>query len=112
MTEIRRGSVVWFDANPVRGREQGGHRPGLVIASDGYLRTATTLTIVLPVTTTDRGWPNHIRLRGDLDLDLPSFAMTEQPRTVDRARITSVAGVVDDDTMDEVDRWLRVFLGL
>ena len=112
MTDLRRGAVVWFNADPVRGREQGGHRPGLVIASDGYLRTATTLTIVLPVTTTDRAWPNHVRLQGDLELEQASFAMTEQPRTIDRARVTSVAGHVDAETMHQIDRWLRVFVGL
>ncbi|MCL2780879.1 MAG: type II toxin-antitoxin system PemK/MazF family toxin, partial [Actinomycetia bacterium] len=84
----------------------------LVIATDGYLATATTLAIVLPVTTRDRGWPNHIRLRGGHELGRECYAMTEQPRTVDRARITGVAGAVDEDTMREVDRWLRAFLGL
>lgn len=38
--------------------------------------------------------------------------MTEQPRTIDRERITSIVGRVDDDTLRDVDRWLRVFLGL
>jgi mRNA interferase MazF len=110
---LRRGSVVWLDLDPVKGHEQSGHRPALVIASAGYLSRATSIAIVLPVTTTDRGWPNHIRLRGDsLDLDRPSFAMTEQPRTIDRRRITSTAGTVDPETMHEVDVWLRDFLAL
>lgn len=113
MTELRRGSVVWLDLDPVRGREQSGHRPALVIASAGYLSRATTIAIVLPVTTTDRGWPNHIRLRGDsLTLERPSFAMTEQPRTIDRGRITSEAGAVDARTLREIDVWLRDFLAL
>jgi len=105
--------VVWLDLEKVKGREQGGHRPALVIASNAYLATATTLAIVLPVTTVDRGWPNHIPLRGKaVGLDQPSFAMTEQPRTVDRGRITSVAGRVDRTTLAEIDVWLRDFLQL
>jgi mRNA interferase MazF len=113
MGEVRRGAIVWLDLDPVKGREQAGHRPALVIASDGYLAAATTLTIVLPVTTTDRGWPNHVRLAGEaVGLDQASFAMTEQPRTIDRSRITRVAGTVDDATMQEIDVWLRDFLGL
>lgn len=112
MPDLRRGSVVWLDLDPVLGREQSGRRPALVIASDGYLRTATSLAIVLPVTTTDRHWPNHILLRGpDLRIDRPSFAMTEQPRTIDRRRIRSVAGWVDAATLQDVDVWLRDFLG-
>lgn len=111
--QLRRGSVVWLDFDPTQGREQSGHRPALVIASDGYLVTATTIAVVLPVTTTDRGWPNHVLLRGDqIALDRPSFAMTEQPRTIDRRRITSMAGFVDMPTLNEIDIWLRDFLDL
>lgn len=111
--ELRRGALVWLDLDPVKGREQAGHRPALVIASDAYLATATTLVIVVPVTSIDRGWPNHIRLGGDeVGLDRTSFATTEQPRTIDRGRVTAVAGSVDDATMREVDLWLRDFLGL
>jgi mRNA interferase MazF len=36
----------------------------LVVASDGYWATATSLAIVIPVSTRDLGWPNHILLRG------------------------------------------------
>ncbi len=85
----------------------------LVVASDLYLEQADTLAIVLPATTNDRGWPNHVLLRGpQLDLRQPTFAMTEQPRTVTRDRFVGETGVVDSATMHEVDRWLRDFLAL
>lgn len=111
--ELRRGMVVWAELDPVRGRGQSGRRPVLVIASDLYLEQADTLAIVVPCTTRDRGWPNHVKLTGE-DLGLPSetFAMTEQPRTVTRERIFDVAGMVDIKVMREVDMWLRDFVGL
>ncbi len=84
----------------------------LVIASDLYLEQADTLAIIVPATTTDRGWPNHVPLRGPTGLDQPTFAMTEQPRTLARDRLASVSGSVDVATMSEVDRWLRDFLAL
>lgn len=84
----------------------------LVIASDLYLEQADTLAIIVPATTTDRGWPNHVPLRGPTGLDQPTFAMTEQPRTLARDRLGSVSGSVDVATMSEVDRWLRDFLAL
>lgn len=111
--ELRRGAVVWAELDPVRGREQAGRRPALVVASDAYLRQADTLAIVVPATTTDRGWPNHVLLRGvESALSQPTFAMTEQPRTLTRDRLVGVAGVVDRDTMREVDQWLRDFFAL
>ncbi len=104
---------MWAELDPVRGREQAGRRRALVIASDLYLEQADTLAIIVPVTTNDRGWPNHVLLKGpDLALDRPSFAMTEQPRTVTRDRLFDLAGTVDAATMKEVDDWLRDFLAL
>jgi mRNA interferase MazF len=105
--------VVWAELDPVRGREQAGRRPALVIASDLYLEQADTLAIVVPATTTRRGWPNHVLLRGpDLDLQRAAYAMTEQPRTVTRDRFVGEVGVVDAATMREVDRWLADFLAM
>lgn len=110
--ELCRGQVVWVELGPVCGREQDGRRPALVVASDLFLEQADTLAIIVPCSTTDRGWPNHVRLRGAIELTQPTFAMTEQPRTLTRERIVGTAGVVDTATMREVDGWLRDFLGL
>lgn len=105
--------MLWAELDPVRGREQSGRRPVLVVASDLYLEQADSLAIVVPATTTNRGWPNHVLLRGpSLALAHPTFALTEQPRTVTRDRFVSEIGVVDAATMHEVDRWLRDFLSL
>ena len=112
-TELRRGTVAWAELDPVRGREQSGRRPVLVVASDLYLEQADTLAIIVPCTTRDRGWPNHVKLTGEhLALPDTTYAMTEQPRTVTRERLLDVAGVVDTRTMGEVDGWLRDFLAL
>lgn len=109
---LLRGALVWADLAPLRGREQGGHRPVLVIASRPYLELVTTLAVIVPVTSVDRGWPNHVRLRGAVGLDRPSWAMTEQVRTITRERVSAVVGLVDDDTLADVDVWLRDFLAL
>lgn len=87
-------------------------RPGLVVASRGYLETMTSLVIVLPVTSVDRGWPNHVLLRGATGLSRPGWAMTEQPRTVSRERVTRTLGLADDETLEEVDLYLRDAFGL
>lgn len=110
---LRRGAVIWVDLDPTRGREQAGTRPAVVIASDGYLINVPELVIVIPVTTRERGWPHHVRLRGrSLGLDRPSFAMTEQPRTIAKTRIGSAPGQVGHDCMAEIDQWLRDFTDL
>jgi mRNA interferase MazF len=110
--EIAPGSIVWVSLEAVRGREQGGHRPALVVASAGYLDAVTTLVILLPITTTDRGWPNHVRVDGPSGLERPSWIMTEQPRTLTRDRITGVAGVISVEALAAVRTWLSDFLDL
>lgn len=84
----------------------------LVVASQGYLDVVTMLALVVPVTTVDRGWPNHVPLRGTTGLGRASWAMTEQIRTVSRDRLVGVAGVVDDATLADVSEYLADFLGL
>ena len=110
--ELAPGTVAWASLDPIRGREQGGHRPVLVVASPGYLDAVTTLALVVPVTTTDRGWPNHVQLEGDISLRQSSWAMTEQLRTLSRDRITSLAGTVSPRCLGEVRVWLADFLDL
>lgn len=110
--QLAPGIVVWASLEPVRGREQGGHRPLLIVASTGYLDAVTTLVITLPITTTGRGWPNHIHVDGPSGLDRPSWIMTEQPRTLSRDRITGIAGRVSPECLDQVRTWLADFLDL
>ncbi|HEU0256991.1 MAG TPA: type II toxin-antitoxin system PemK/MazF family toxin [Microbacteriaceae bacterium] len=110
--ELAPGVVAWASLEPVRGREQGGHRPVLVVASAGYLDAVTTLVIALPITTVDRGWPNHIRVDGPSGLGRPSWIMTEQPRTLSRDRLTGIAGQVSPGCLEQVHTWLGDFLDL
>lgn len=109
---LRRGDVLWATLDPTSGREQSGRRPVVVVAGDEYLDVVTTLVIVVPVTTTNLGWPNHVPLTGPTGLADPSWAMTEQPRTIDRGRLHGVAGRVDAATTEAVDLHLRDFMGL
>lgn len=113
MPDLACGQVVWVNLSPVVGSEQDGHRPVVIVSGNDYLASIPNVIIVLPVTTRDRGVPNHVRLGGSPGLaNNASFAMTEQPRTIDRRRITSHAGQVDQATLREVRSWLTDFLDL
>jgi len=106
------GDVAWATLAPVRGREQGGHRPVLVLSSSEYHDAVTTLVIVAPITSVDRGWPNHVRVDGPSGLDRPSWIMTEQPRTLSRDRLMSVSGHVSAETLRAVRTYISDFLDL
>ena len=105
------GSVVWVELNPTVGREQAVRRPAVVVCSAGYLRAVPDLAVIVPATTTRRGWPQHVEVAGAaVQLAQTTFAMTEQPRTISRQRIVDRAGLVDESCLLMIRRWLDDFL--
>lgn len=111
MAELSTGDVVWVTPEVAVGREQAGRRPALVVAGADYLATVDTLAIVVPLTSVDRGWPNHVLVEGG-ELPQPSWAMTEQVRTISRERIVGYGGKAYPETVQAVRGWIRDFLDL
>ena len=105
------GTVVWAWLDPAVGSEQSGRRPVLVVSSRAYNDVVDTLVVVVPLSRTARGWPNHVPVRGVRGLD-DSYVMTEQPRTLSRTRVGERLGEVDRACLDEVRQWLADFLDL
>lgn len=105
------GDVIWVAPEIAVGREQAGRRPALVVAGAGYLETVDALALVVPITTADRGWPNHVEVIG-AELGERSWAMSEQLRTISRERLVGRAGRADDATLVAVRGWLADFLEL
>jgi mRNA interferase MazF len=108
---LRQGAVVWAWLEPTIGREQIGRRPVVVVSSDGYIDVVTALLIVVPVSRSYRGWPNHVPLSGVPELH-DSFAITEQPRTISRERLGDQIGQIDDACLSSILQWLADFLDL
>jgi len=104
------GDIVWAELGLPSGREQSGRRPALVVSNADYLDIVTDLAVVVPLTTRDRGWDNHVDVGAQLPR--PSWAMTEQVRAIDRQRLSGFIASADDETMDAVRAWLVDFLDL
>lgn len=105
------GDVVWVDLGDAVGREQRGRRPAVVVSSSDHLAAADALVSVVPCTSRDQGWINHIRL--DVTgggLDHPTFALTEQVRTVARDRVVGTAGLVSPGCLAEIMAWIHRWL--
>ena len=106
---LEAGTIVWCDLDPVVGNEQGGRRPALVISSIDYSEAMTHMTLVVPVTTRQRPWPNHVALSGPTGLRTQSYAITEQPRAISIMRVQKIAGRVDGDSLARVSRWIHLW---
>jgi len=109
---ILTGDIVWADLGEGVGREQGGRRPVVVVSSNEYQYAVNSLMLAVPVTSRDRGWPNHIQLSGPTALTASSYAMTEQVRSISRDRIVGAAGSIDQDCLDRIRVYLRDFFDL
>lgn len=105
---VRSGDVYWVRPDAVVGREQAGRRPFVVVASDHYLELVDSLALGVPISATDRQWPNHVPVALE---GVSGFAMTEQLRTVSRARFDGYVGRVDDATFRAIRVWLADYLG-
>ncbi|OLL12771.1 growth inhibitor PemK [Actinomyces oris] len=103
---VEPGEVWWALPDPAVGREQSGRRPVLIVSNERFHRTVTTLVVVVPVTTKDRRWPNHVELNAGVGMEQRSFAMTEQVRTISRQRLTKKIGVVERAVLRNVHEWL------
>jgi mRNA interferase MazF len=108
-----RGEIWVVDLDPTRGREQRGTRPALVVSADQINNGPAQLVVIVPLTTTERGVPLHVRIEppngGVREL---SFAMCEMVRSVSTARLTRSWGKVDARTMAVVEDRLRILLDL
>ena len=82
------------------------------MSAHALLEEVRELAVIVPVTSKDRGWPQHVALQGPTGLPGASFAMAEQVRTISRERISRVIGNVDVLTLALVSSWLRDFLEL
>jgi len=47
MREIRRGEIYFVDLNPIKGREQAGTRPVLVLSIDAINKQPLVVTVVV-----------------------------------------------------------------
>ena len=89
--------------DPEVGHEQGGRRPSIILSSDDFNHLELGLVVVVPVTTSARGYPTHVPLPvGAGGLERRSFAMTEQIRVVSVQRFRRRIGRIDQVTMREL----------
>ena len=106
------------DLDPVRGAEANKRRPAMIVSNDGANLTATRLgrgvITVLPVTSNvERIYPFQVMLRAaDTGLPRDSKAQAEQVRSVAVERIGDRIGNAPAQVMTEIDRALRLHLGL
>ena len=108
----KRGEVWRVNWNPARGSEQAGRRPALVIQNDIGNEKAPT-TIIAAISSSVKAYPMNVRINPpEGGLDLPSIIKTSQILTISKERLENRLGRISKDSLDEVDRAIKLSLAL
>lgn len=108
-----RGEIWFVELDPVRGHEQGGARPALIVSVDLLNHGPAGLAVVVPITSRAKGVALHIPIEPpEGGLSVQSFAKCEDVRSVAAERLTRCLGHVSPGTMALVEDRLRIILGL
>ena len=102
MARILRGEIRWADLNPVRGREQAGARPVLVLSHDVFNeRSGTIIAVALTSQPQRAGFPLTLELdiRG---LPKKSWVKISQIRTLSVERIGARLARAMPEILDQV----------
>ncbi|TMC29186.1 MAG: type II toxin-antitoxin system PemK/MazF family toxin [Chloroflexi bacterium] len=109
----RRGDVWWADLDPVRGHEQGGRRPAVVVSVDRLNRSRMDLVVICPLTRSGASTPQHVAIDPpEANLLHRSFVLVEQARSASIERLGARIGRVRPLTAAAIDDRLRRLFGL
>ena len=102
MARLLRGDIVWADSNPVRGREQAGRRPVLMLSHELFNRKSGTVIVMAITSRAPRaGYPLTLELpQGSFPKE--SWIKISQIRTISVACLGKRASRIPDDQMGHV----------
>jgi mRNA interferase MazF len=111
MARILRGEIRWADLNPVRGHEQGGERPVLILSHDVFNdRSGTVIAVALTSQQPKAGFPLTLELATPR-LPKRSWVKTSQVRTLSTQRIGRRLGRASEEELASVLEGLFEIIG-
>ena len=112
MARILRGEIRWADLNPVRGREQAGVRPVLVLSHDVFNeRSGTVIAAALTSQSQRAGFPLTLELQA-AKLPKRSWVKISQIRTLAAERIGTRLGRASPEEIAQVVEGLNEIIGI
>ena len=112
MARILRGEVRWADLNPVRGHEQAGLRPVLILSHDVFNeRSGTVIAMALTSQHQRAGFPLTLELQA-AKLPKRSWVKISQVRTLSVERIGARLGRASPEEVSQVVEGLNEIIGI
>ena len=111
MARILRGEIRWAELNPVRGKEQAGRRPVLILSHDVFNeRSGTVIAMALTSQPQRAGFPLTLELQSK-GLPKQSWVKVSQIRTLAVERIGPRLGTVTPEELAQVIEGLNDIVG-
>src|SRR3990172_12899645 len=103
--------MYWADLNPVRGSEQAGSRPVIILSQDAFNQLSGTVIAVAITSQPQRaGFPLTLELSGTR-LPKRSWVKISQIRTLSVKRLGKKIGSVTPEELDQIVEGLNEILG-
>ena len=100
MARILRGEIVWADLDPVKGREQAGRRPVVVISHEVFNeRSGTVIAMAVSSQPQKAGFPLTLELKNS-ELPKPAWVKISQVRTLSTRRLGRKLGRIDPEELE------------
>jgi len=116
---IKRGEIYFVSLDPVKGREQAGKRPVLVVSSDAINSQPLVVTVVVgtDAKNVSREYPTNVRVVAkESGLPKDTVFLCFQVRSLDSSRFREPhakrAGAVPPNRMSDIEDALRLVLAL
>lgn len=111
MARILRGSIHWADLEPVRGHEQGGQRPVVIVSHDVFnARSGTVIAMAITSQPQAAGFPLTLEVRS-AKLPKRSWVKMSQIRTLSVERIGKRIARLSPEELDQVIGGLNEIIG-
>lgn len=112
--KIRIGDIFYADLSPVKGSEQDGIRPVLIVQNDiGNKYSPTVIGIPITSSIKKTNLPTHIPIYSNtIDIPKDSIILVEQIRTLDKSRLKSWLGRLDKVSMNKVKEAIKKNLNI
>ena len=111
MARILRGDICWADLNPVRGSEQAGLRPVVILSNDVFNQHSGTVIAVAITSQPQRaGFPLTLELSGPR-WPKRSWVKISQIRTLSVERLGKKIGAVTPEEIEQIVEGLNEILG-
>lgn len=113
MNNPKKGSILLVNLDPIIGSEIGKKRPAAVVSNNINNERAQTITIVPITSSVNKIYPFEVFLpSGSGNLQTNSKAKANQIRTIDKKRIVSEIGILNENLIKDIENALLIHLDI